>query len=59
VVPETLGEKYRALMNEHMGTLSDRLVSNGIDYCRFVTSTPLDHALFEYLSRRERMSRIR
>ena len=59
VVPETLRDKYRTLMDEHMSTLSDRLTSNGIDYCRFVTSTPLDHALFEYLSRRERMSRIR
>lgn len=59
VVPETLGDQYRALMNEHMTTLSDRLIANGIDYCRFVTSRPLDYALFEYLSRRERMSRVR
>ena len=59
VVPETLGGQYRALMSEHMSTLSDRLIANGIDYCRFVTSRPLDYALFEYLSRRERMSRVR
>ncbi len=59
VVPETLGDQYRALMNEHMATLSDRLIANGIDYCRFVTSKPLDYALFEYLSHRERMSRVR
>ncbi|UCG86333.1 MAG: DUF58 domain-containing protein [Gemmatimonadota bacterium] len=59
VVPETLREQYRSLMGEHLDTLSQRLVANGIDYCRFVTSKPLDYALFEYLSRRERMSRVR
>ncbi|UCD24023.1 MAG: DUF58 domain-containing protein [Gemmatimonadota bacterium] len=59
VVPETLREQYRTLMSQHMTTLSDRLIGNDIDYCRFVTSTPLDYALFEYLSRRERMSRVR
>jgi uncharacterized protein (DUF58 family) len=59
VVPETLKDQYRTLMNEHMTRLSDRLIGNNIDYCRFVTSKPLDHALFEYLSRREHMSRVR
>jgi len=59
VVPETLREQYRSLMGEHLSTLADRLVANDVDYCRFVTSTPLDYALFEYLSRRERLSRVR
>jgi uncharacterized protein (DUF58 family) len=59
VVPETLREQYHSLMREHLDTLSQRLVANNIDYCRFVTSKPLDYALFEYLSRRERMSRVR
>lgn len=59
VVPETLREQYRSLMGEHLSTLADRLVANDVDYCRFVTSKPLDYALFEYLSRRERLSRVR
>lgn len=59
VVPETLRDQYRSLMSEHLNTLTQRLVANDIDYYRVVTSQPLDYALFEYLSRRERMSRIR
>ncbi|MEJ2237594.1 MAG: DUF58 domain-containing protein [Gemmatimonadales bacterium] len=59
VVPETLREQYRSLMGEHLSTMADRLVANDVDYCRFVTSKPLDYALFEYLSRRERLSRVR
>jgi uncharacterized protein (DUF58 family) len=59
VVPETLRDRYQDLMNEHLQELSERLISNQIDYARFVTSSPLDFALFEYLSRRERMSRVR
>ena len=59
VVPDTLREQYLALMNEHVKTLEQRLVVSGIDYCRFDTSKPLDFALFEYLSRRYRMRRVR
>jgi len=59
VVPETLREQYRLLLRNHLDALSQRLVANSIDYCRFVTTEPLDYALFEYLSGRERMSRVR
>lgn len=59
VVPETLREQYLTLMNDHVKTLNEHLVRNGIDYCRFDTSKPLDYALFEYLSRRYRLSRVR
>jgi len=59
VVPDTLREQYLALMNEHVTTLEQRLVTSRIDYCRFDTSQPLDFALFEYLARRHRMSRVR
>lgn len=59
VVPETLRDQYRSLMDQHMNALAERMVANNLDYCRFVTSTPLDYALFEYLSRRERLSRVR
>ena len=59
VVPDTLRDQYLALMNEHVTTLEQHLVRSRIDYCRFDTSTPLDYALFEYLSRRFRLSRVR
>ena len=59
VVPDTLRDQYLALMNEHVTTLENRLVTGCIDYCRFDTSQPLDFALFEYLARRHRMSRVR
>lgn len=59
VVPATLRDQYLKLMGDHLETLSQRLVENQIDYCRFLTSEPLDYALFQYLSRRERMSRVR
>ena len=59
VVPDTLREQYLALMNDHITTLDQHLVRSGIDYCRFDTSKPLDYALFEYLSRRVRLSRVR
>lgn len=59
IVPETLRAQYLQLMSEHLQILSDRMVQNEVDYCRFVTSKPLDFALFEFLSRRERMSRVR
>lgn len=59
VVPDTLRDQYLALMNEHVTTLEQRLVRSRIDYCRFDTSQPLDFALFEYLARRHRMSRVR
>jgi uncharacterized protein (DUF58 family) len=59
IVPATLRDQYLKLMGDHLETLSRRLVENQIDYCRFLTSKPLDYALFQYLSRRERMSRVR
>jgi uncharacterized protein (DUF58 family) len=59
VVPETLQEQYRELIGQHLSQLSHRLIQNQVDYCRVVTSKPIDFALFEYLSRRERMSRVR
>ena len=36
-----------------------RMTRNQIDYCFIQTSQPLDHALFNYLSRRQALSRVR
>jgi uncharacterized protein (DUF58 family) len=59
VVPETLREEYRALMREHLGTLTERMNRSQIDYCQVNIAKPLDHVLFDYLSRRERLRRVR
>jgi uncharacterized protein (DUF58 family) len=59
VVPDAVRERYRALVAEHIATLSRVLGENRIDYGLFDTSRPLDHALASFLTRRERMVRVR
>lgn len=59
VVPEDLREEYRSLVEEHVAELRRRFTENAIDYALFDTGTPLDFALFQYLSARQRMSRVR
>jgi uncharacterized protein (DUF58 family) len=59
VVPEALTEQYRALMQNHIDTLTTKFSEHRIDYTMMQTSQPLDHALFSYLSNRERMMRVR
>ncbi len=59
VVPELQREQYRQLVQAHLSELSRLLVENRMDYFFFDTSKPLDHALFAYLSRREKLSRKR
>jgi uncharacterized protein (DUF58 family) len=59
VVPETLRDEYREQMTDHLAALGERMVHSQVDYQLFETSKPLDYALFEYLARRERMSRVR
>lgn len=59
VTPEAVRVKYRALVQEHVSTLARKFSQNRVDYAMFDTSMPLDHALFKFLSARERMSRVR
>ncbi len=59
VIPEKVRDEYRAQVREHIDTLSQLLGKNKIDYFLFDTSTPLDYALFKYLSRREQLTRVR
>ncbi len=59
IIPEYLREEYRKLVKTHVNALSKSLGDNRIDYALLDTSTPLDYALFHYLSRRERMTRTR
>jgi len=59
VVPDAVRERYRALVAAHIETLGRVLGENRIDYGLFDTSKPLDHALASFLTRRERMMRVR
>jgi uncharacterized protein (DUF58 family) len=59
VVPEALSGQYRALMQEHITALGTKFSEHRIDYTLLDTSKPLDHALFNYLSNRERLMRVR
>jgi len=59
VVPERLKTDYKRLVSDHVATLAKRFSDNRIDYTLLDTSKPLDHALFQYLLSRERMTRKR
>ncbi len=59
VIPERHRQRYREMMDEHLTSLSRLLLDARIDYALFDTAKPLDFALFEYLSRRERLVRVR
>ncbi len=59
IVPDALADQYKALVEAHVNALRERFSANRIDYTQLSTATPLDHALFSYLSTRERLSRIR
>jgi hypothetical protein len=59
VVPSGLADQYRSLVQEHIAALSSRFSQNRVDYTLTNTATPLDYALFKYLSARQRLSRVR
>ena len=59
VVPDVLADQYRELVKAHTTALGERFSANRIDYTLVNTSSPLDHALFSYLSARERLTRVR
>ena len=59
VVPESFREKYQALMKAHIETLATKANERGVDYRLLDTSRPLDFALYDYLSFRERTTRVR
>ena len=59
IVPQALGDQYRELVQAHITALTERFSANRIDYTLVNTSTPLDHALFSYLTTRERLTRVR
>ena len=59
IVPDALADQYKALVQAHVNALRERFSANRVDYTLLDTSAPLDHALFSYLSTRERLSRVR
>jgi uncharacterized protein (DUF58 family) len=59
VVPDEARARYVELVKGHIASLSRVLGENRIDYTLLDTSQPLDHALFQDLSRRARLVRLR
>ncbi len=59
VVPARVAERYRERLATHLDELRRLLGRDGIEYSMFDTSKPLDHALFTYLSNRQRLNRVR
>ena len=59
IVPDELGDEYRALLGQHTAELEQLFTGSRIDYTVLDTSKPLDYALFRYLSSREQMARVR
>ncbi len=59
VIPDYLRDEYRNLISQHVERLTRILGDNRIDYSLIDTSIPLDFALFNYLSTRQRIARVR
>ena len=59
LVPDYLRKQYKELITAHTRALGQKLGEGRTDYSMFDTSKPLDHALFSYLSLRERLNRVR
>jgi uncharacterized protein (DUF58 family) len=59
VSPGSLRDRYRAAMDEHLAELATLFKKNQVDYALHNTAEPLDFALFDFLSARERLSRVR
>ena len=59
VVAETLKDEYRQLVSDHVEVIGRKMIEHGFDYMLLDTSKPLDHALFHFLSTRERLRSVR
>jgi len=58
VVPDAVRERYRALVAAHIETLG-RVLGENRSTTASSTRQALDHALASFLTRRERMMRVR
>lgn len=59
VIPERIRDGYRDQITHHVADLARLLGESRVDYCQVETRRPLDHALYDYLSRRQRLKRVR
>lgn len=59
IVPQALRDEYQKMIRAHIEAISQRCSASRIDYMLLDTSKPLDHALFGYLSMRERLLKVR
>ncbi len=59
VVPARVRARYRALLAEHLTALADGCAARDIEFTSLDTTAPLDHALFRFLSQREKRGRAR
>lgn len=59
VDPMALRDGYRKAIQDHLSELNHLFRENQIDYSLIDIAQPLDFALFDFLSARERMSRVR
>ncbi len=59
VIPERIRAEYRGLIEGHAAKIARLMGESGVDYCRVETDKPLDHALYDYLSRRQRLQQVR
>ncbi|MBA2303035.1 MAG: DUF58 domain-containing protein [Acidobacteria bacterium] len=59
IVPQALREEYRAMIRAHVDAITERCKGARIDYMLVDTSSPLDHALYGYLSMRETLMKAR
>ena len=59
VIPDRIRAGYKGLIDSHVARIAQLMGQCRVDYCQVSTAKPLDHALFDYLSRRQRLQRIR
>ena len=59
IVPQALREEYRRMIRAHIEAITERCKGARIDYTMVSTSSPLDYALFSYLSMREKLRKAR
>ncbi len=59
LIPEQVRGRYDEAIRDHIDLLGRRLGEHGMDYDFFDTSKALDHALFQYLTGRQRRMNVR
>ena len=56
---QAFADQYRAMVQAHIAALGQAASGQGTDYRQLTTSRPLDFSLYEYLSFRDRTTRLR